>query len=164
MIGEFQQQNNQHSQQIAEIATALSKVQSEIRSIKKDSSGFGYKYTSISELADYLLPILSKNGLAVSQFEDGQGNLVTMLIHTSGQYLKGYMKLIDASSLEMKGVNLAQKIGSVWSYMRRYALAAIVGLTSNDEDTDASSDPSKNGTPRTEAPRTSSFRKKEDLI
>lgn len=141
----------EHSTSLSGIATALAKTQSELKSIKKDASGYGYKYTNICEIADYLLPILSKNDIAVSQFGSGDQDLVTMLIHTkTGEFIKGRIRLPNASELEMKGVNIAQKFGALRTYFKRYSLAEIVGLTSNDEDNDASSE----GFKKSDAPKT----------
>lgn len=131
----------EHSESLSGIAKALSQVQAEIRSIKKDSSGYGYKYASISEIMDYALPLLSKNGLAVSQFGGGGRRLITMLIHTeTGEYLKGSVDLPSPETMDMKGVNVAQKDGSLRTYYKRYCFCEMIGLTSNDEDTDASSE------------------------
>lgn len=146
----------EHSESLSGVATALCKVQSEVRSIGKDSSGYGYKYSSVSEIMDYLLPILSKNDLAITQFGAGK-DLVTMLIHSkSGEYIKGRVELPDASIMEMKSCNIAQKAGSLRTYFKRYCIGEIVGLTSNDEDNDASSSGynKKENNPKTETKKT----------
>jgi hypothetical protein len=128
----------EHSSDLGGIAKALSKVQGTIKSLRKDSAGYGYKYSSISEIADYVLPILSSNGIAVSQFGGGGRKLVTMLIHSeTGQFLKGVVDLPPAEDMDVKGTNIAQKDGSLRTYYRRYSLCEMIGLTSNDEDTDA---------------------------
>jgi hypothetical protein len=54
-----------------------------------------------------------------------------MLLHNSGQYIKGVMELID---IEMKGTNSAQNRGAVLSYFRRYGIQAIIGMASEDSD------------------------------
>ena len=129
----------QHSEQLGQISKALSSAQKDIRSLSKDSQGYGYKYLSLSVLMDYALPIITKHGLTLTQFEDGNNGLVTMLIHAdSGEYIKGVAKLIEPDKIEMKGVNLAQKRGSILSYEKRYALQAILGITTNEDDNDAS--------------------------
>jgi hypothetical protein len=132
--------NLEHSAELSGIALALSKVQSEIKSIKKEASGYGYKYAKVDEIMDYLLPILSKNGLSITQFGDGNKAIVTMIIDSkTGQYIKGRIELPDADKLDMKGVNVAQKSGAIRTYFKRYSICEIVGLTTNDEDNDASS-------------------------
>jgi len=133
--------NLEHSQDLSGVASALAKVQSKIKSIRKDASGYGYKYSSISDIMDYVLPILSENDLALTQFGGGTRELVTMLIHTkTGQFIKGRITLPSAEEMEMKGTNIAQKDGSLRTYFKRYSVCEIIGLTSNDEDNDASSE------------------------
>lgn len=155
-----------HSNSVGEIAGALVGVQKELKSIRKDSSGYGYNYTSISEVMDYLLPLLSKNGIAVTQFgggttSDGRDVVITMLVHKgSGEYLKGHITLPHASELDMKSINVAQKAGALRTYYKRYAVCEMVGLTSNDEDTDCS-DSAGNKSSKGNAARKSSEKKSE---
>lgn len=133
--------NLEHSKELSGVAGALAKVQSKIKSIRKDASGYGYKYSSISDIMDYVLPILSENDLALTQFGGGSRELVTMLIHTkTGQFIKGRVTLPSAETMDMKGTNIAQKDGSLRTYFKRYSVCEIIGLTSNDEDNDASSE------------------------
>src|ERR1043165_5438794 len=54
-----------------------------------------------------------------------------MLLHKSGQWIKGRMSLIE---IEMKGTNAAQNKGSVLSYFRRYSIQAILGMAAEDSD------------------------------
>jgi len=171
-----------HSAEVNEITKSLISAQSEIRSLSKDANGYGYKYLSLSVLMDYALPIISKHGLALSQFEDGSGNLVTMLLHESGQFIKGKSTLIDPDRIEMKGVNIEQKRGSILSYEKRYALQAILGITTNEDDNDCSpkgmdkpktssnfkkkaetkASPAKKATPKEEAKKPNFRRKKKE--
>jgi hypothetical protein len=120
----------QHSQELDKIAPALSALQGELPHVGKDSKGYGYNYADLASTLDVLKPLLVKHGFSITQF--GSGNsLVTMLIHNSGQFIKGVMELID---FEMKGTNAAQNRGAVISYFRRYAVQAIVGMASEDSD------------------------------
>jgi hypothetical protein len=127
---------NLHSEQINEISTALSKAQGEIKAAQKDGTNphFKSKFSTLHSHWEACRPILSKNGLAVTQLanmlEDGRDVLVTILSHSSGQWFK--------SSMVLKPVkNDPQGMGSCLSYARRYMLSAIVGTTSDDDDDDA---------------------------
>lgn len=111
---------------------ALSKAQSEIRSIKKTGTNphFRSAYAELDEVCDYVLPILAKNGLSIIQsgiIENERLFLETYLLHTSGG---SHKSLWPVSSLNAK----PQEIGSATSYARRYALMAMVGLSANDDD------------------------------
>lgn len=122
--------NIHHSEQLDQLASALSQLQGELPHVGKDSKGYGYNYADLASTLDVLKPLLVKYGFSITQF--GSGNsLVTMLIHNSGQFIKGSMELID---IEMKGTNSAQNRGAVLSYFRRYAVQAIVGMASEDSD------------------------------
>lgn len=127
------------SESINELASALCLAQLEFSSLKRDEQGYGYNYVSLNSTIDAVRPILAKHGLVVSQLagNDGEGRpaITTILMHKSGQYIKGKASM---HLIEMKGVNDAQKAGAVYSYIRRYALQAILNLGA--EDNDASSE------------------------
>lgn len=123
--------NIEHSEQLDKLATDLSQLQSKLTHVSKDSKGYGYNYSSLPDTLDVAKPLLAEFGFSVSQFEDGNKNLVTLLLHKSGQWLKGRMTLIE---IEMKGTNAAQNKGSVLSYFRRYSLQAILGMAAEDSD------------------------------
>lgn len=120
------------SEQINELVTALSKAQGEITPALKDSANpfFKSKYADLSSVWNACRDPLSRHGLAIVQTMDsreGQLYLTTTLAHSSGQWIKSFMPII----LEK---NTPQALGSAITYMRRYALSAIVGMTSEDDD------------------------------
>lgn len=136
-----------------QLAPALSNLQGELPHIAKDSKGYGYNYSSLASTLDVLKPLLSKYGFSISQFGGPNNTLVTLLLHNSGQWIRGSMNIID---IEMKGTNAAQNRGAVLSYFKRYGIQAIVGMASEDSDgvpanKPVSSSPAKesatNGTP-----------------
>lgn len=125
------------SESIGELAKALAAAQGEMDAAKKDSKGNYGKYTTISSILEVVKDALSRNGLAVVQApmpcEAGNICLRTTLMHTSGQWI--------ASQLTMKAENVSpQKIGSVITYARRYALAALLGVGQEDDDAQAAQD------------------------
>ena len=127
--------NFQHSEQLDKLAADLSLLQGELPHVGKDSKGYGYNYADLASTLDVVKPLLLKYGFSIYQFGGDNGGpnatLVTMLLHKSGQYIKGTMELID---MEMKGTNAAQNRGSVLSYFRRYSVQAILGMASEDSD------------------------------
>ena len=125
------------SEQIGELAKTLAAAQGEMDAAKKDSKGNYGKYTTISSILEVVKDALSRNGLAVVQApmpcDAGNICLRTTLMHTSGQWI--------ASELSMKAENVSpQKIGSVITYARRYALAALLGVGQEDDDAQAAQD------------------------
>lgn len=120
------------SEHINEIATALCKMQGELQDTCKSTQAFNYKYSDLSSILTYIRPIMADNGLSVSQLVNGEGSgqigVETILMHSSGQWLS------SNSFMHVQGQNLAQEAGKVITYLRRYSLAAIIGLTQKDED------------------------------
>lgn len=126
------------SNDIGEIALALSKAQGEMESAKKDSKGYGYSYSDLATVIESAKPILEKNNLAVVQLvgntvggENGSVSVTTILTHKSGQYFKSVASI---PLVEMKGCNVAQEAGASLSYLRRYAYQSIIGQPSEDND------------------------------
>jgi len=130
------------SESIKNIATAQLALQSEIKDIAKDSTGYGYNYTSFDKLVQYLRPLLSKHGIsfvqmpASSEYDDDTPRigLTTLYMHTSGEWIRTTML---SPILDSKGMNMYQSIGSAITYFRRYSLSSFVGIAS-EEDIDAS--------------------------
>ena len=123
------------SEQINELAAALSKAQASITGALKDSANpfFKSKYADLASCWDACRKQLTDNGLAVIQTTDVIDGVVfvkTTLAHSSGQWIVGALpvKTKDESP---------QAQGSGITYARRYALAAIVGLAQIDDDAEA---------------------------
>lgn len=125
------------SEQINELAAALAKAQGEMTGAIKDTANlfFKSKYADLAAVLDACRNPLSKNGLAVTQTLDYGASgvsLVTTLMHSSGQW--------TSSTLPVNPVkDDPQGLGSCITYMRRYALAAIVGVAQVDDDGHAAS-------------------------
>jgi len=127
----------QKSDSIKNIAVALRKAQEEIKAVEMDAVNpfLGNKYASLGAIIEASKSILSKNGLSVSQLVESNPNeigVTTILLHDTGEYLSS-TALIPIQ--DAKGLSLAQSAGAIITYMRRYCLAAILGMYA-DEDTD----------------------------
>lgn len=121
-----------HSEQINELLTALSKAQGEIAPALKDSINphFKSRYADLSSIWSACRTQLSKYGLAVIQTTaeiNGKIILITTLGHSSGQWMRSELPVIVTK-------NDAQGLGSALTYMRRYSLAAMVGVAPDDDD------------------------------
>jgi ERF superfamily len=139
-----------HSPELNELATALSAAQAEFTAIPKDSDNpfFKSKYAGLPKVVEVASPILTKHGLAVSQFlgvDEAGDVLTTWLLHRSGQYIVEAMRLHSAPG---KGQSPAQAQGSAATYARRYAYMSALGLVA-DEDDDGNSTGVR---PQTKAP------------
>jgi len=120
------------SEQINELATALCKMQGLLHDTPKDKPAYNYKYSDLSQILTYIRPLMADNGLSVSQLVNGdtsgQIGVETILMHNSGQWLS------TTACMSVQGQNLAQEAGKVVTYLRRYQLAAVIGLTQADND------------------------------
>ena len=130
----------QQSESIANLAKALSIVQGKLTHAKKDSANpfFKSKYADLESVWDACRSLLAENGLAVMQFPgefvDGTMSLNTILTHSSGEYMS-YLMSVPVTKPDAQGA------GSALTYMRRYALAAVVGVVQADDDGNAASSP-----------------------
>ena len=141
------------SDSIANLTLALSIVQGKMTHAIKDSSNpfFKSKYADLESVWDVCRSLLSENGLAVMQFpgdinfvqlekENGDINiatkmsLTTIISHKSGEFISQEMS-VPVTKPDAQGA------GSALTYMRRYALAAVVGVVQADDDGNAASAP-----------------------
>jgi len=123
---------NMQSEQINELAAALSAAQGQIEGAVKDAKNpfFKSNYADLHSVIACAKAPLSENGLAVIQTTgmiDTQLCLVTTLAHKSGQWIKSVMPVI----LQKQD---AQSMGSAITYLRRYSYQAICGISAMDDD------------------------------
>lgn len=128
------------SESITKLATALNKVQSALGPCVKNASNpfFKSNYADLTAIWQHVRGPLTDAGLSICQTTDG-GNLITTLMHVSGEYISG------SYPLGCKDAMNPQAMGSAMSYARRYALAAIVCAVAENDDDDGNS---AKGTPR----------------
>ena len=129
-----------HSEQINEIASALAKAQAKIKNAEKSAENPGFKrgnqaskYADLAAIWDACREALSANGIAVVQAPESEGPSVrveTMMVHSSGQWFKDTISAMAAAAGP-------QQVGSAITYLRRYALAAMVGVAPADDDGEA---------------------------
>src|SRR3990167_6478429 len=121
------------------LATALAKAQGAVKAAVKDSVNPHYKsrYADLASIWDACREPLSKNGLSVVQmpgeYKDGNVSLETVLLHTSGECLRA----VASAPCQQQ---TAQGVGSALTYLRRYALAAFVGIAPEEDDGEAASE------------------------
>ena len=130
------------------LATALAKAQGAIAPAHKDAMNphFRSHYASLASIVEAVRPALAANGLSVVQTPlaapAGSIALETRLLHASGEWIAG-----TASIRIVK--DDPQGAGSGLTYLRRYALAAMIGvMTTEDDDANAASAPLRAEPPR----------------
>lgn len=117
------------SESIKNIAAALTNFQWEVEGIVKDAKNpfFKSKYVTLSAIIKGIREPLKNNGLSFAQFPSGDNGLTTIIMHTSGEWLEDTVNTQPVK-------NDPQAVGSAITYMRRYALASILGLNIEDDD------------------------------
>ena len=137
------------SESVKHISEAMSKFQGEVNQPKKDKTNpfFKSKYVPLENVVEVIMEEAPKHGLSFLQSpcndEHGRIGISTLVTHQSGEY-------IEFEPLFMKAEkNNAQGSGALITYLRRYTLSSIFGITS-DEDDDGNS---TNVAPRQQAPQ-----------
>ena len=111
------------------LAVALAKAQAAFPAISRDkevnTGSYKFKYAPLESIIAATRGPLGDNGLAVSQLVD-EDVLVTMLLHESGAVL--------SARTTIPAVKDIQALGSAITYLRRYALTSILGISAEDDD------------------------------
>lgn len=122
------------SEDIKELVTALSKAQGKMRPavFNKVNPHFKNRYADFTSCMDAAREPLCENGLSIMQYCETINeklHLVTLLAHTSGQWIKSYFPL--------NPINMtSQAIGSAMTYGKRYSLSSMLGIVSDEEEDD----------------------------
>ena len=121
------------SEDTTKIVGALLTFNKEMGVVGKTSKNpfFKSNYADLPTILKATKEPLEKSGLSITHFPVGDNRLITRLSHSSGQFYQSmnYMKSVKDDP---------QARGSVITYMMRYAVGAVLGL-SIDKDDDANS-------------------------
>lgn len=119
------------------LAAALAKAQAAFPAVPRDKrvtvtskrtgQTYSFNYAPLDTILDKVRKPLSENGLAIVQMLDGT-DLVTLLLHESGASLSGKVALPRDPNGDV------QQLGSAITYLRRYALQAMLGIAAEEDD------------------------------
>lgn len=123
------------SENINDIAKAMSSAQKEMKPAAKDSLNphFKSKYADVSSVWESIREPITNHGLTIWQdvtTEERQVSITTRIVHVSGQWVEFGPLSVPLSRGDAHGV------GSAITYGKRYALCAAVGVVAGDEDDD----------------------------
>jgi len=127
------------------VYAALAKFQAEAPPIiksqvvtKKNSTDELYRYASLDDILDSIRPKLYECGLGITQLI-GDDEIETILFHfETGEEISSKIKLPAFDLLDYQ--NRFQTDGSKFSYYKRYALVAILGLSASEDNDGKSGD------------------------
>lgn len=98
---------------------------------RSGGQSYKFKYATLSAIIDAIRKPLSDNGVFYSQVishdADGGYYVLTTTLHCGEQYLYSKVPLIAEG-----GTN--QQFGSALTYMKRYSLAALLGISADEDD------------------------------
>ena len=125
------------SEDTTKIVGALLTFNKEMGVVAKTSKNpfFKSNYADLPTILKATKEPLEKSGLSVTHFPVGDNRLITRLSHSSGQFYQSmnYVKSVKDDP---------QARGSVITYMMRYAVGAVLGLSiDKDDDANASTRP-----------------------
>lgn len=124
--------------ELANLAAALVAFQAEMPKVAKaqkatvptkSGPGYSYTYAGLPDVVDTVTPILTKHGMSFTccptRAEDGTFELVGILLHSSGESIRGSLPIFGRQ---------AQEIGSAITYGRRYLMGCMTGVVTDDDD------------------------------
>lgn len=97
-----------------------------------------YLYADLAGVIDAARKPLAESGLSITHVLDYRARIygmTTTLMHESGQSLSTWYPLPDPAAVEPKA------FGSALTYARRYALSALIGIASEEDDDDGEDAP-----------------------
>ena len=122
------------SESITELSKAMAGFQKEVKQPFKDKSNpfFKSKYVPLESVVEAINDIAPKHGLSFTQWalnnENGTVGIATLLMHTSGEFIEYDPVFIPAEKQTPQGY------GALITYLKRYTLSAIFGITSDEDD------------------------------
>lgn len=134
------------SETITEIAKALAAAQGKFPPVPKTRTNplFKHKYATLDDVINTVRGPLAAHGLSfvqpLSNGADGAVVLETVIIHQSGEWLSTIAHVPALSG--NKATNELQTFGGALTYMRRYMLTSMLGISS-EEDGDGNGEKSK---------------------
>lgn len=122
-----------YNTQCPALTSALVKAIAETQDVVADAQNPFHKnsYATLGAHLSQIKPIFAKHGLAILQFPIGSGDVIginTMIIHKDGGEINRVCTIPVTEGLK------AQEAGSIFSYLRRYALASVAGIATADDD------------------------------
>ena len=127
--------NQYQSENITELAKALLSVQRTVRPIAKDAENPFTKswYASLNSVMDACRDALIENGIWLCQYpvpveQPNSLGLVTKLTHVESGQWQSSLAVVPLPKADPQGM------GSAITYARRYALTAMLGMVTEDDD------------------------------
>lgn len=121
----------------AALFAAIAQAQGEVENATKSATNphFKSRYADLAEVLNTVRPTFARHGLAIVQSVSTEQQLVTVattIAHKEGGFV--------TSSLSCPApTDKVQDLGSIVTYLRRYSLSAMAGISQEDDDGNAAS-------------------------
>ena len=122
------------SDDVRQLAKAMLQVQKELAPVTKDATNpyTRSKYATLNAIMDVCKPVLLSHGIWLTQItvpsEPGTVAILSRLVHAeTGQY-QAALTVLPLQKPDCQGA------GSAITYARRYALTAMLGMVTEDDD------------------------------
>ena len=119
---------------VSALNAALAAAQGEFKPIARTATvktgTYSFSYAPLDAILAAVRPALSKHGLAVTQRleeNNGRPGVRTELRHADGGVVGAFFPLLSEPSSP-------QQLGSLLTYLRRYAIVALLGVASEEDD------------------------------
>ncbi len=116
------------------LAAALAAAQATMNNATKNAQNSHLKnrYADLASVRDVVVPALNKHGIAVVQHVDGVDGFCT--VRTVLMFGTESIEVGNCTLPASGQRNPAQAVGSIATYLRRYQLAAVGGISQEDDD------------------------------
>lgn len=113
---------------------SLAAFQQEVPTIHQGTKGYSYTYASLAQILEVINPLLAKHKLGFTQPIENETIKTIIFCTETGESIESVISI--PQSVQLKGMNEFQVLGSAITYLRRYSLSSILGLIT-DKDIDA---------------------------
>lgn len=114
---------------------AVADAKAEIKPVVKNRAGHNSKYADMGAIADVVDPVLSKFGLSY-RYRSSQDDRIGVTCILSHKFGHSEETTLYGPPDKTGSKNDIQAIGSTLSYLRRYSLEMVLGLSSTIDDDD----------------------------
>ena len=121
----------------AALFAAIAQAQGEVENATKSATNphFKSRYADLAEVLNTVRPTFARHGLAIVQSVSTEQQLVTVattIAHKEGGFVTSSLSCPAPTSK-------VQDLGSIVTYLRRYSLSAMAGISQEDDDGNAAS-------------------------
>ncbi len=123
--------------------SAMCSFQNEMPAVKQMQAGYGYDYAPLCDVTKVANPFLFKNSLSYRFEQKKEGEDVTIICvithkdgHSECTSMTSELLSSPVSKSGAESMNALQRLGATVTYLKRYTLCSILGITTADKDVD----------------------------